>query len=59
MTNNKIKTKFYPGSNCRHINIKELFNLTVRQLTKKGIVICYQDRTEYKFPVSELEEYPD
>ena len=59
MTNIKINRKFYPGSYCYHLTIKELNNLRVQQLTKKGIVHCYQDSKEYTFPVSQLASYPE
>ena len=59
MTNRKMQDRFTTGKNVYHNTIKELNNLTIRQLTKKMIVICYQDGEEYRFNVSDVSIYPD
>lgn len=55
--NTKMQLRFKSGTIAYHNSITHLANLTVRQLTKKMIVICYQDGVEYRFNVSELSTY--
>ena len=53
-----MQNRFTVGKIVYHNTISELNNLTIRQLTKKMIVICYQGDKEYRFNVSEVSIYP-
>ena len=59
MSNKKMQNRFIVGATCYHNTIKELNNLIVRQLTKKMIVICYQDNKEYRFNVADVSIHPN
>ena len=59
MSNRKMQNRFTIGKIVYHNTIKELNNLTIRQLTKKMFVICYQDDKEYRFNVSDVSIYPE